>query len=184
MLTWKQIRDRAQPSFHNAYGLYKKVDALPTDGPGWSCEKVHLPNDEPSAELWLRDPVDAIRELISNPAFADKLVYAPEKLFKDADKTNRVLEEMNSGDWWWSTQVSYSHFVCSHTYTPIIVLGFGVRDTDPSAWWRSVPSSSSRVLLGIAVCNTPSLLSASLFVAHTLTEINCSLVSTFGNGVS
>lgn len=57
-------------------------------------------------ELWRRDPVDCIRELIGNPAFRDSMRYAPERLYKDKNGKNQVFDEMWTGDWWWKTQVS------------------------------------------------------------------------------
>jgi Plavaka transposase len=31
-------------------------------------------------ELWIRNPVECVRELIGNPAFREYMVYAPERL--------------------------------------------------------------------------------------------------------
>lgn len=56
-------------------------------------------------ELWYRDPVECIRELISNPLFRGKMSFAPEQLFEDPDGKRRVWSEMNTGDWWWKVQV-------------------------------------------------------------------------------
>ncbi len=57
-------------------------------------------------ELWRRDPVECIRELIGNPAFKNCLKYAPEQLFVDEEGAGRMYDEMWTGDWWWDTQVS------------------------------------------------------------------------------
>ena len=56
-------------------------------------------------ELWLRDPVECIRELIGNPVFKAYLKYAPEKLFAKADGTGRIYGDMCTADWWWEIQV-------------------------------------------------------------------------------
>ena len=56
-------------------------------------------------ELWRRDPVACIRELIGNPAFDGDIAYAPEKVFRDRDKKIRIFDEMWTGDWWWEVQV-------------------------------------------------------------------------------
>lgn len=58
-----------------------------------------------TVELWRRDPVECIKELVSNPAFKEKVQYKPRKVYTDASKTNRVYGEMWEGDWWWETQV-------------------------------------------------------------------------------
>ena len=54
-------------------------------------------------ELWRRDPVECVKELMGNPRFASCMVYAPEKTFNGGV---REYNDMNSGDWWWSIQVS------------------------------------------------------------------------------
>lgn len=91
-----------------------KIDALPT-GPEWKHEKVTVLGDkvdgegnmlEEDLDLWMRDPVECIRDLMQNPAFKDHMVYAPEKVYRDEAGTIRVFDEMCSGDWWWELQVS------------------------------------------------------------------------------
>jgi hypothetical protein len=57
-------------------------------------------------ELWIRDPVECICELIGNPAFHEYMGYAPEKAYVDKYGRNQRYDEMWTGDWWWTTQVS------------------------------------------------------------------------------
>ena len=57
-------------------------------------------------ELWRRNPLECIKELIGNPAFKDKMVYGPAQFFTDKDHTNRIIDEAWTADWWWETQVS------------------------------------------------------------------------------
>lgn len=45
-------------------------------------------------ELWYRDPVECVRELIGNPLFDGKLAYAPEEHYEDRDGTREVRNEM------------------------------------------------------------------------------------------
>jgi hypothetical protein len=104
----------------------KKIDALP-GGPEWTCEifeiigdikKSESSNDDEEekdaaymaeeAELWRRDPVECVKELISNPAFRDLIRYAPEQLYERPDQTNQVFDEMWTGEWWWDLQVLHS----------------------------------------------------------------------------
>ncbi|KAF8119235.1 hypothetical protein EV363DRAFT_1463400 [Boletus edulis] len=113
-------RNRTQPSYHSKYLFMKAIDQLPT-GPEWSCELIQVHGDavldEPMGnveadgeddaeelELWLRDPVACIRELISNPTFKDDIAYAPEKVYADPQGQTRRYDEMWTGDWWWETQ--------------------------------------------------------------------------------
>ena len=60
-----------------------------------------------AVELWLRDPIECIRELIGNPAFRDYLAYAPERVYTNQDATIRRYDEMWTADWWWNLQVCY-----------------------------------------------------------------------------
>lgn len=95
----------------------KSIDQLPT-GPDWQCELIQVHGDREGTEdaeenvegeeleLWLRDPVACVRELIGNESFLNDMAYAPEKVYTDARATTRRYDEMWSGDWWWTTQVS------------------------------------------------------------------------------
>jgi hypothetical protein len=59
-------------------------------------------------ELWFRNPIECIRELLGNPMFKDVTFYEPVKLYRDADGKTRVFNEMWTGDWWWEIQVGLS----------------------------------------------------------------------------
>ena len=56
-------------------------------------------------ELWFRDPVECVRELLSNPAFIDYISFAPEHVYSDSEGKERIFDEMWTADWWWETQV-------------------------------------------------------------------------------
>lgn len=56
-------------------------------------------------ELWRRDPVECVRELIGNPAFKDHLAYLPERVYGDAKGGTRLYDEMWTAEWWWKVQV-------------------------------------------------------------------------------
>ncbi|KAJ6577620.1 hypothetical protein B0H19DRAFT_1207980 [Mycena capillaripes] len=81
-----------------------KIDQLPT-GPDWMCKIVTAAgnwldeNDELMSEelkLWMCNPVECIKELMSNPAFRDHMVYAPERVYgrKDGHEDSRIFDEM------------------------------------------------------------------------------------------
>lgn len=83
----------------------------------WHCDEVEVKGTllgedgkemTETLELWRRDPVECIRELIGNPAFRDTMRFAPERLYADEEGNVRVFEEMWTGDWWWKTQVRHS----------------------------------------------------------------------------
>lgn len=51
-------------------------------------------------EMWVRDPVECVRELLRNPAFKDVTDYRPRKIYQDRAKKERYFGEMSSGKWW------------------------------------------------------------------------------------
>jgi len=108
-----QTRMRTKPSFRNKVAFLKKVDSLPI-GPKWVCDVVSVAGNKVDAngqkmceevELWRRDPVECVQELLGNPQFAEAMSYAPERRFR---RKIREYGEMNSADWWWTVQVSSS----------------------------------------------------------------------------
>ncbi|EPQ57716.1 hypothetical protein GLOTRDRAFT_36697 [Gloeophyllum trabeum ATCC 11539] len=91
------------------------VNALPTQGVKWDCHTIQIAGDREDddgqvmteeAELWVRDPVECVRELIGNPAFKEVMAYAPEKVFRDEEGKIQLFDEAWTADWWWDTQVS------------------------------------------------------------------------------
>ncbi|KAJ6533437.1 Zn-finger domain-containing protein [Mycena vulgaris] len=105
---------KANLSFHNNRAFLKKVDQLPT-GPDWKCRIVTAAgnrvdeNDElmsEELELWMRDPVECIRELMGNPVFREHMAYAPERVYstEEGDEESRIFDEMWTAEWWWKLQ--------------------------------------------------------------------------------
>ncbi|KAK7018916.1 hypothetical protein R3P38DRAFT_2714788 [Favolaschia claudopus] len=108
------INKKANLSFHNNRAFLKKIDQLPT-GPDWTCKIVTAAgnrvdeNDElmsEDLELWIRDPVECIKELMGNPAFRDHMAYAPERVYSSSDgnEETRIIDEMWTAEWWWKIQ--------------------------------------------------------------------------------
>ncbi|KAF8873161.1 hypothetical protein BD779DRAFT_1452149, partial [Infundibulicybe gibba] len=117
-------------------------------------------------ELWKRDPVECVKELIGNVAFRENMKYALTKIYEDEDGKNRGYDEMSSGDWWWETQMSLPS---GATIAPIILSSDKTQlsrfSGDKQAWpvylsignisksirWK--PSTRSTILLGyLPVC--------------------------------
>lgn len=91
------------------------MDALRT-GPEWDYRNIAFEGDlvdekgtrlVDDFELWLRNPVECISELISNPAFDGSIAYVPERVYTSAARVSRIVDEMWTADWWWDIQVSY-----------------------------------------------------------------------------
>ena len=101
-------------SFENMHSFLKHVDSLYA-GPGWICQTIDVEGDVVSKngtkkwemlELWQRDPVECVEELIGNPALRGMMAYVPEHVDADAKGENHIYDEMWTGEWWWETQVS------------------------------------------------------------------------------
>lgn len=60
---------------------------------------------EETVELWRRDIVECVKELMGNPAFKDLLQYVPERWYEDEEGTRRIYGDMWTGEWWWRLQV-------------------------------------------------------------------------------
>jgi hypothetical protein len=58
-----------------------------------------------TVEIFMRDPVLCVQDLFNNVAFRDVIAYTPERVFCNADGTNRRYDEMWTANWWWDMQV-------------------------------------------------------------------------------
>ncbi|KAI0683012.1 hypothetical protein BC835DRAFT_1423707 [Cytidiella melzeri] len=96
------------------YVFFKKINQLPRrPGMKWTCNTVtvvgNILGEDGKAiteelELWRRNPVECIRELIGNPAFCGAMTLEPERVFGDKEGQSRIIDEMWTADWWWRTQ--------------------------------------------------------------------------------
>jgi hypothetical protein len=92
-------------SYKNARALHQKIDhELPGVTP-WRRSVIQISGINEEFELFMRDPVESIKELWANPAYLEHLTYAPERRFADEEKSERIYDELMSGDWAWETQV-------------------------------------------------------------------------------
>ncbi|KAI0342014.1 hypothetical protein BDW22DRAFT_1331469 [Trametopsis cervina] len=99
------------------YTFFQKLDQLPQrPSSKWICDKINVVGDllgedgipmSEELELWRRNPVDCVRELIGNPAFCKAMEFSPERVFSDEKGENRVIDEMWTADWWWRAQASH-----------------------------------------------------------------------------
>ncbi|KAI6020335.1 hypothetical protein BKA83DRAFT_4527015 [Pisolithus microcarpus] len=55
-------------------------------------------------ELWCRDPIECVQDLMGNPAFWNAMSYVPKCAYTDANGENWIYDEMWTGNWWWDVQ--------------------------------------------------------------------------------
>ncbi|KAK0421534.1 hypothetical protein EV421DRAFT_2069709 [Armillaria borealis] len=142
-LRLNMIQNHAKPSFRNKKEYLDIIDQLPR-GTDWKLEEITLTGDRldidgkpqtETLELWYRDPVDCIRELLGNPMFRDVMKYAPEKLSVDSQGSVPIVNEMWTGSWWWELQ---KYLPPGATIVPVILSSDKTRLSqfrgDKSAW--------------------------------------------------
>ncbi|KZT36316.1 hypothetical protein SISSUDRAFT_965712, partial [Sistotremastrum suecicum HHB10207 ss-3] len=118
------VQDMKFP-FTNANGLFKVIDSLPK-GPEWTTLDIKVRGDRltdegvpevETVELYLRNVVECIQDILSDPTLKDEMRFAPCRVWSDETKTERYYSEMWTGDWWWETQM---RLPLSSTVVPII----------------------------------------------------------------
>ena len=51
-------------------------------------------------KLWKWDPVAVVQEILENPDLKDDIHYKPMRSYTDEEKSERIYNEMWTGDWW------------------------------------------------------------------------------------
>jgi hypothetical protein len=82
------------------------VDSIPPRAEWKNRTLCFFDKPEQKYTIFYRDPLEAIRTLLGNPAHAKEMVYKPKKIFQDSSKSIRIYNEMWSGKWWHAIQVS------------------------------------------------------------------------------
>jgi hypothetical protein len=102
-----QVKERLELSYHNTRALHKVLDDIPPRAE-WHSKKLAF-EDRPEDEytIYYRNPIDAMRSLLGNPAHAKDIVYRPKKIFRDKEKSVRIYNEMWTGKWWHAIQVCF-----------------------------------------------------------------------------
>ena len=110
ILILPQVVEKLGLSFHNARALHQVVDKIPGQAGTWRETQLEFEDDQ-TGEVHIvrhRNPVEAVKCLWGDPELAKHLVYRPQKVFTDAEKSGRIYSELWTGDWWHGVQVCSS----------------------------------------------------------------------------
>lgn len=99
-----QLQDALNLSYKNSRELNKIIDNQLPGRPSFIRERVKMAGE--NYNVYYRDIIKCIEALFSDPEFADLLLLKPEKHFNEKNGDNRYYHEMNTGRWWWKTQVN------------------------------------------------------------------------------
>jgi hypothetical protein len=98
-------------SFKNGDGVQKLVASMPDDLALGEWELHTLEdmrwndNHQRPIKYWSRDTIKSMRWLMRQPAYAEHLIYAPQRCFNSYTPPKRLYTEMHTADWWWEAQV-------------------------------------------------------------------------------
>jgi hypothetical protein len=97
----------------STYFLNQKLEKLPS-GPEWKEHAMILTGDKTDVSgaylketvvMYMRNPVDAVGQLLNNPMFRQGMTFAPERVYTDESRQSRVFNEMWTGNAWERVQV-------------------------------------------------------------------------------
>jgi hypothetical protein len=98
-----QVVDKLGLSYRNTEELNKVIAKKLPGRPPFQRQSIELGGE--IFEVYFRDIIECIKALFSDPDFAPYMIHAPERHYTDDTCTMRMYHDMNTGEWWWSTQV-------------------------------------------------------------------------------
>ncbi|KAG1747493.1 hypothetical protein EDD22DRAFT_981909 [Suillus occidentalis] len=106
------VKSLSQTQIDEFLKLPIKVDKLPHRA-ALSCKNEKVQGNKTDekgqmlhedVEVWMRDPVECIKDLIGNSLFHDHMVYAPVRAYKDPAGLYQVINDIWTVDWWCDKQ--------------------------------------------------------------------------------
>jgi hypothetical protein len=100
------------PSFKNLDGVQKLVASMPDDQALGEWELNTLDdmrwndNHQRPIKYWSGDIIKSMRWLMRHPAYAEHLIFAPQRCFNSDTPPKRLDTKMHTAEWWGGTKVS------------------------------------------------------------------------------
>lgn len=84
-----------------------RIEQLPAPGVRWTAVDVTPDSGTPldKVTLYYRNPLDAIRTLLSRPDLKEAMEFTPRRVWETAAREDRLYTELFTGEWAWKTQV-------------------------------------------------------------------------------
>ena len=97
--------------------MRSRTGLLPSTIPWKQVEvEVHGGTTKEPMTLFFRDALECFKYLYGNALFSDQMDFAPRHEYADKEKTERLYNEIMTGNRAWSLQVSYE--MLSMVYDP------------------------------------------------------------------
>lgn len=93
-----------QLSARSACDIKSALDRLPAPA-SFNHHEVYVSGVEEPFDLYWRDPLEVIGDLLADPTFAGCMSFAPERRYVDDQRESRLYNEMHTAAWWWGIQV-------------------------------------------------------------------------------
>ncbi|KAM6491662.1 hypothetical protein JOM56_012906 [Amanita muscaria] len=119
LLSIDGLQEALNLSYKNSRELNQIIDDQLPGRPSFIREQVKMAGE--TYDVYYRDIIKCIEALFSDPEFADLLLLKPEKHFNEKNGDNRYYHEMNTGLWWWKTQVELEKRKRGATIIPVII---------------------------------------------------------------
>ena len=97
------LAPKSNIGFKSGDMLRNLLDTM-VETPQWARGEVDF-RLQNGVEYFVRDIISCIRYLVSQTAFAEHMTWAPIRV--KALDGSRVFTELNTGEWWWETQVGF-----------------------------------------------------------------------------
>lgn len=98
--------------------------------------------------MFARDILECVQALYGDPQHAQYLCFAPERHYADAEKAERLYHDINSGMWWWSTQVRIPHnYICVYNLMHVNEIKEALERDKPGATIIPIILSSDKTQL-------------------------------------
>jgi len=99
------------PSFKNGDGVRKLMAGMADDQAlgEWDLHTLEdmkwNDNHQCPIKYWSRHIIKSMRWSMQHSAYAEHLIYTPQRWFNSDLPPKLIYTEMHTADWWWATQV-------------------------------------------------------------------------------